>query len=183
MDADFVLFLAGTMDAALMAQFQSFSLRGSEKLSIKVVEDNFKTRMEEYGLCCVGRFNWAKNMNVRAYHPVICQVWGCLDLSIVKLQDRVHHLFFPDEGSNKKALERGLFLVIKIDKEGNKFFQFRSDVLTKHLLRRVFVLETPSNSEIVGLVQYEQLPHLCFCYGHWDHILLDCPILPSSASR
>ncbi|KAI5650038.1 hypothetical protein M9H77_36043 [Catharanthus roseus] len=68
-----VLLLSGTMDATLMAQFQNFSLRGSEKLSIKLAEDDFKTGMEEYGLCCVGRCIWAKNMNVKAYRSVMCQ--------------------------------------------------------------------------------------------------------------
>lgn len=32
---------------------------------------------------------------------------GCLDLKIVKFQDRVHQLFFPNEASRKKALECG----------------------------------------------------------------------------
>lgn len=49
---------------------------------------------------------------------------------------------------------------IKQDKEGNKFFQFRADVVTKNPIRRVFVLEIPSNLEVVGLVQYERLPSL-----------------------
>ncbi|KAI5676720.1 hypothetical protein M9H77_07670 [Catharanthus roseus] len=54
-------------------QFQNFLLNGSEKLSIKVAEMDFKAGMEEYGMC----------------------------------YDHVHQLFFPDEASCKKALERG----------------------------------------------------------------------------
>lgn len=55
---------------------------------------------------------------------------------------------------------------IKQDKEGNKLFLFRADVATLHPIRRVFVLDTPTNTEVVGLVQYERLPYLCFHCGH-----------------
>lgn len=37
------------------------------------------------------------------------QVWGCLDLNIVKFQNHVHQLFFQDDSSGKKALEYGLY--------------------------------------------------------------------------
>ncbi|KAI5673066.1 hypothetical protein M9H77_13430 [Catharanthus roseus] len=57
-----------------MAQFQNFSLCGSEKLSIKVVELDFKAGMEEYGLCYAGIFIWEKPMNVKTYRAVMCQM-------------------------------------------------------------------------------------------------------------
>ncbi|KAI5675356.1 hypothetical protein M9H77_06306 [Catharanthus roseus] len=93
------------MDTARMAQFQNFSLKGFEKISIKIAELDFGVGMEEYSLCCVRRFIWGKTINVKVYCCVMCQVWGCLDLNIVKLHDRVHQLFFPNEDSHKKALE------------------------------------------------------------------------------
>lgn len=52
------LYLA-LMNSALMQKFQNFLLNGSEKLSIKVAEMDFKAGMEEYGMCYVGRFIWA----------------------------------------------------------------------------------------------------------------------------
>lgn len=71
-----------------------------------MAEQDFKKGMDEYAFCCVGRFVWGKPLTVKAYRTVMCQVWGCLDLNIVKFNDQVYQLFFPDEGTRKKALER-----------------------------------------------------------------------------
>ncbi|KAI5647996.1 hypothetical protein M9H77_34001 [Catharanthus roseus] len=83
------------MDAALMAQFQNCSLRGSKKLSNKVAKLDFKADMEEYNLCCVRGFTWGKTMNVKAYRPIMCQ-------------DCVHRLFFLDEDSRKDPRTRSI---------------------------------------------------------------------------
>lgn len=46
-----------------------------------------------------------------------------------------------------------------------------------------FIVEAPSRTKVIGLVQYERLPRLCFICGSWDHSLLSCPSLPPSTSR
>lgn len=97
-----------------MAKFQFFSLRGSEKLSIKMVEQDFKEGTHEYSLCCVGRFMWGKPINIKAYRTVMCQVVGCLDLHIVKFQNRVHQIFFPNKDSPKGPLNVVLGVLITI---------------------------------------------------------------------
>lgn len=82
------------MDHSFMARFQSFSLRGSENLSIKTVETDFTAGMAEYNLCCVGCFICGKPMNAKNYRAVMCQVWGYLDLNIVKFWDRFFSFSF-----------------------------------------------------------------------------------------
>lgn len=54
----------------------------------------------------LGRFIWGKPMNVKNYWSVMCQVWSYLDLNIVQFQDRIYRLFFLEEDSRKKPLER-----------------------------------------------------------------------------
>ncbi|KAI5652710.1 hypothetical protein M9H77_29897 [Catharanthus roseus] len=130
-----------------MQQFQKFSLNGSEKLSIKVAELDFRARLEEYGLCCVGRFIWAKTMNVNAYRSVICQDADYDFESLLMACPFNFHIAHLYRLTNSSKFQ------IKQDKEDKKIFQFRADVVTKPPIRRVFVLETPSNVEVVGLVQ------------------------------
>lgn len=47
----------------------------------------------------------------------------------------------------------------------------------------MFILEAPPQTEVVGLLQYERLPKLCFQCGNWDHTLLSYPLLLPNASR
>ncbi|KAI5671873.1 hypothetical protein M9H77_12237 [Catharanthus roseus] len=94
------------MDHSLMAKFQSFLLCYYEKVSINMAETDFTAGMVEYNLCCVRCFIWGKLMNAKNYRSVICQVWGCLDLNVIKFQERVYELFCPKEDSRKKALDR-----------------------------------------------------------------------------
>ncbi|KAI5680261.1 hypothetical protein M9H77_01488 [Catharanthus roseus] len=123
-------------------------------LSIKLAEMDFKARREEYGLYCVGRFIWDKLMNVKAYRSVMCQRM----LMTCPFNFHIAHLprdYLTVEVGYKIAtsLSHCSKFEIKQDKEGNKLFLFRADVATLHPIRRVFVLDTPTNTEVVGLVQ------------------------------
>ncbi|KAI5658244.1 hypothetical protein M9H77_27037 [Catharanthus roseus] len=91
------------MDPTLMAKFQFFSLRGSEKLSIKMVEQDFKEGTHEYSLCCVGRFMWGKPINIKAYRT--CGNWDHTVLSYPSLPPNTSR-------EEKDKQEYGFWLVV-----------------------------------------------------------------------
>lgn len=81
------------------------------------------------------------------------------------------------------SLSRCSKFQIKQDKDENKFFRFHAEVSTVYPIWSVFVLETPSRTEVYGHVQYERSPKMCFRCGNWDHTLLSCPTLLLNPSR
>lgn len=88
-----------------MEKFQSFSLCGSKTIN----QDGRNTFHDWNGgvkFLLLGRFIWGKPMNIKNYWSVMCQVWSYLDLNIVQFQDRIYQLFFLEEDSRKKPLER-----------------------------------------------------------------------------